>query len=258
MIDFHNHIIPGVDDGAANLEEACGALAAMWAQGVRTVVATPHLRGGMTRDARELEGFLNRVETAWTALVAEASDRLPELRLERGFEVMLDTPSPDLSNPSVRLAGTEFVLVEFPFMAVPPNGPSVLFDLRMQGWTPVVAHPERYSTFDVAQVAEWRRMGALMQVNCGSLLGKYGSDPRARAWSLVRNGMVDFLSSDFHARGGLHVAACREALEAAGGDVQARLLLEENAARLLENLPPEPVPPLRRRSSILERIFRRA
>src|SRR5690242_5303918 len=144
MIDFHNHVVPGVDDGAADLPQALAALAAFAAQGVDTVVATPHVSGAATLDPAALARTLARLDRGWEALRAAAAADFPALRLERGAEVMLDVPAPDLADPRLRLAGTPFVLVEFPFMAVPPHAGEALARLREAGWRPVLAHPERY------------------------------------------------------------------------------------------------------------------
>jgi protein-tyrosine phosphatase len=257
MIDLHSHVIPGVDDGAAGLDEAVAAVAAMRAQGVHTVVATPHLRGSTTRRPAELDAYRARVDTAWGTLVEAAARDLADVRLARGYEVMLDTPSPDLSDAGLRLAGTDFVLVEFPFMSIPVNSAGVLAHLRAEGWNPVVAHPERYGEFTVPLAAAWRAAGACLQVNAGSLLGRYGPGPRAHAWGLLRLGMADYLSSDYHARGELRVAAARTVLEEAGGGEQARLLMEDNPARLLLDQPPLPVAPLPEHRSLLARLLRR-
>ncbi|HEX5725173.1 MAG TPA: CpsB/CapC family capsule biosynthesis tyrosine phosphatase [Longimicrobiaceae bacterium] len=247
MIDFHNHLVPGVDDGAADLDESRTALETFRAQGVHTVITTPHYPASLAARPEALASFFAALDPAWERLRALAAAEFPDLRLERGVEVNLDLPQPDLSDPRLRLAGTRFVLCEFPFMAVPPNSAQVLFDLTILGWTPVVAHPERYGNLDEALHAadEWRRAGARLQVNCGSLLGRYGPQAHRLAWGLLREGWADYLCSDYHARGTCHVAACRAELEKAGGAEQARLLSEENPARLLAGEAPLPVPPLR-------------
>ena len=246
MIDFHNHVIPGVDDGAADLDASRAALAEYQAQGVTALVATPHLRGSETINEGMRELWLTRVDAAWERLREMAGREFPGLRLERGAEVMLDVPLPTLDDARIRLAGTRFVLVEFPYMTVPPRAGEVLFELAMAGWTPVLAHPERYANLDTGPdgVAEWHRRGTLLQVNCGSLLGRYGPQARDVAWGLLKAGVVDYLCSDFHTRGALHLAGCRAELERRGGAAQAALLMERNPALLLEGAPPEPVPPL--------------
>jgi protein-tyrosine phosphatase len=259
MIDFHSHLIPGVDDGAADAEGAAEALRVLAAEGVTAAVTTPHLKASLLDRPDACAAYLAQVDEAWEELLALGRAETPSLRLERGFEVMLDTPAPVLSDPRLRLAGTQFVLVEFPFMSVPPNAGSAIFELKLNGWTPVLAHPERYGNFtDLAAAEEWRQRGAYLQVNCGSILGRYGPEARDLAWGLLERGLVDYVSSDYHARGTPRMAECDAALREAGGHAQAELLLGGNAARLLDGQPPLPVPPLRRtRPSLLKRIFGR-
>lgn len=244
MIDFHNHLIPGVDDGASDPAQASEALRTFHAQGVRAIVATPHVSGAITRDPAALAGRLTELDGGWAALEGEAA-AFPDLRVLRGAEVMLDAPEVDLSDPRLRLGGTPFVLVEFPFMNVPPNAGQAIFALRMAGWVPVLAHPERYANLsDLAEAEEWRRVGALLQVNAGSLTGRYGSRANALAWGLLERGMVDYVCSDYHARGTLVTAECRTRLQERGAEAQAVLLMETNPGRLLAGDDPLPVPPL--------------
>ncbi|MFL5382965.1 MAG: tyrosine-protein phosphatase [Longimicrobiaceae bacterium] len=257
MIDFHNHLIPGVDDGAADLPQALAALAAFAEQGVETVVATPHLSGMTTLDPARLARALARVDAAWEELRRAAAGALPGVRLERGAEVMLDVPAPDFSDPRLRLAGTPFVLVEFPWMSVPPGAAQVLAGVRAAGWHPVLAHPERYPEASLGAAAEWRRAGAALQVNAGSLLGRFGEGPRRVAWGLLERGWADYLCSDFHARGRCATAEAAAALARAGGGLQVHRLTHENPARLLAGQPPLPVPALRRRPSLWRRILGR-
>lgn len=257
MIDFHNPLAPGVDDGAADLEEARVALAGLSGQGVHTIITTPHLQGSLAGE--RLQARLGELDEGWERLRALAAAEFPALRVERGAEVMLDILAPDLSDPRTRLADTRFVLVEFAHMAVPRNADQPLFQIKSSGWAPVLAHPERYSGLGSAldQVEHWRRMGTHLQVNAGSLLGRYGPRAREVAWRLVELGWADYLCSDYHARGRLSLVAAREALVARGGERQAELLLETNSARLLAGDPPLEVPPLPRPRSVLQRIFRR-
>ncbi|HYH82459.1 MAG TPA: CpsB/CapC family capsule biosynthesis tyrosine phosphatase [Longimicrobium sp.] len=254
MIDFHNHVIPGVDDGAADVAQSLAALETMRAQGAETVIATPHVNGADTRDAETRERVLGEIDAGWEALKAAAPDAP---RLERGAEVMLDVPALDLADPRLRLAGTRFVLVEFPYMSVPPNGTQALFDLKMQGWTPVLAHPERYANLSPAmdEADDWRRSGALLQVNAASLLGRYGDVARKAAWGLVERGWASYLCSDYHARGRYPVAEAVEALKQAGASEQAELLFRHNPARLLAGEAPLPVPPVFRRTPLWRRVL---
>jgi protein-tyrosine phosphatase len=257
MIDFHNHLIPAVDDGAADLEQALGALDTLWAQGVRGVVTTPHLSGSLTLNPPRLARRLEEMEPGWQALRDAAARRHPGLRLERGAEVMLDAPGCDLAEPRLRLAGTRFALVEFPFMTVPPFSAQLLGALRQAGWLPVLAHPERYGNASpqLDDARAWREAGALLQVNAGSLLGRYGEGPRRLAWGLLARGWADYLGSDFHARGRCALAEARQALVRAGAERQAFQLCEDNPARLLADLLPHGVAPVAPRPSLWRRLL---
>src|SRR3954452_20587922 len=249
MIDFHNHLVPAVDDGAADLPQALAGLGALAAQGAVAVVATPHLSGACTLDPAALERALAPIDRGWEALRRAAAGAFPGVRLERGAEVVLDVPAPALPDPRLRLAGTRFVLVEFPWMSVPPGAPRALAELREAGWHPVLAHPQRYAGAppSLADADEWRRAGAAVQVNAGSLLGRYGEGPRRAAWGLLERGWADYLCSDFHARGRCATAEAAAALARAGGAPQAQRLTHDNPARLLAGQPPLPVAPLRPR-----------
>lgn len=256
LTDFHNHLIPGVDDGAQDIAESRAGLQAMFESGVRSLVMTPHLQGSLTRRPEALAERLAELDAGWTRLTDELAGEFPEMRLGRGAEVMLDTPEPDFSDARVRLNGGPFVLVEFPFMTVPPQAERVLSAIRMGGWMPILAHPERYGGLDadVRAPGEWRRFGAYLQVNAGSILGRYGESARRIALTLLERGWVDYIASDYHARGRAHLRACRARLEEMGGAEHAHLLMEVNPARILEGEPPLPVPPLRTKRGLLARI----
>ncbi len=249
MLDFHNHLMPGVDDGAADLDEARAGLAELRAQGVNCVITTPHVRASLIQRTREFNGFLDVLDGAWASLVALARADFPEMRLERGAEVMLDVPRPDLTEDRIRLAGTSFVLLEFPFMNIPPHSTLAIRDLAQAGWVPVIAHPERYRNIppDYDLVEDWRDSGARIQVNAGSLIGYYGSAPKRVAWGLLERGCADYLSSDYHARGKCAVAACAAELRKRGAAAQLRALTLTNPERLVRNEFPVPVPPLESR-----------
>lgn len=256
LVDLHNHLMPGVDDGASTVNESRAALAAMQDAGVTSLIVTPHLRGSLTLEPRALEARLRELDEGWSRLKALASAEFPTIHLERGVELMLDTPAPDISDPRLRLAGGEFVLLEFPFMVVPPHSVHAIAELRMQGWKPVIAHPERYSGVDdrLEIVSEWRRCGGILQVNTGSLVGRYGEGAKRRAEALLERGWVDLLASDYHARGQLTLTAARAKLTEIGADQEARQLLMTNPGKIFQGEEPLPVQPLTFEHTLWERL----
>lgn len=217
-------------------------------QGVTTIITTPHLRASLLQQPVDLEDYFELVDSAWEALSEMVSAEFPQIRLERGFEIMLDTPQIDLSDPRLRLAGGKFVLVEFPFAVLPPNSSQILSGIKKAGYHPIVAHPERYVDMDgeLKIASEWRRVGASLQVNAGSLVGMYRPRAERLAWGLLRRGMVDYLSSDYHARGEPQVSAAVSALEKVRGHTQAELLTKVNPNNILNNTPPLDVAPIPR------------
>jgi protein-tyrosine phosphatase len=246
MIDFHSHLMPGVDDGAADLDESRSGLAAMREQGITTIITTPHIRASMTDRPRELEQYMSALDAAFDQLATLAATEFPDLRVERGVEMMLDTPQPSMGDLRLHLAGTIFVLMEFPYMTIPPNSSMAVRELRGRGVIPIVAHPERYSNMasNVDLIESWKDAGAYIQVNAGSFVGQYGNTARRLAWGILERGMADYLCSDYHSRGRLSVRACSAALLERGGAAQLRMLTLTNPQRMLRSEVPLPVEPL--------------
>ncbi len=246
MIDFHCHILPGVDDGAADQEECRAAIGRMHAQGVRDIVVSPHLASSALLRMEERERIERDLKSGWDTLRLIGATHFPDLRFYRGAELMLDHPNPHLELDWVRIAGTRSVLVEFLGMMIPPRAADVLAAMIRRGYVPVVAHPERYrnASLDCREARAWRDAGARLQVNCGSLLGGYGLDAEKRAWSLLQLSAVDYLASDYHARGPYPLTACEQALKSVGAGDQFAILMNTNPSRLLNNLDPVAVPPI--------------
>jgi len=264
IVDFHNHLLPGVDDGARRVEQSLESLRAMAAQGITTCLVTPHFDASLTRSNGMLAARLAQFDLAWDALiaaVAAAEDAAELPTLGRGTEVMLDEPDPDLSDPAIRLVGGPFVLVEFPSLRLPPNAEWGIANLVRSGWRPIVAHPERYRNLDteLLLLARLREAGACFQLNAGSLLGQHGESPERIARRLMACGWADYLASDHHARGEPATGAAVAMLRESGATEQAVRLSEENPARLLAGEPPLAVPPFSppQTSSWWTRLLRR-
>ncbi|HKK92508.1 MAG TPA: CpsB/CapC family capsule biosynthesis tyrosine phosphatase, partial [Longimicrobiales bacterium] len=241
------------------LDDALESIGRMVALGIRTIVTTPHFDASLMsgpHGGRRME----EVETGFARLEEAVARRFPEIELGHGFEVMLDDPHADLSDSRLRMAGTRFVLVEWPRMRVPPGTSAVLARLRDQGLTPVVAHPERYREGgDVRTLAQsWREAGAFLQVNHGSLTGRYGAAPERRAWSLLEEGLVDYLASDHHGRPhlDLQLDEVERRLEDFDAEEQLGMLVRTNPLRLLEDQEPLPVRPVQVSHGWRERLRR--
>ncbi len=255
LADIHTHVIPCVDDGAPDLESALQTLHQLVDGGVTTVAGTPHLNASNPSGKRRV-----RADQEWPGLVQSAAERLPGLRLHRGYEIQLDTPDLDLGDPELRLAGSRFALVEFLAFTVPTRSAEVLGRIAQNGHVPIVAHPERYWGYDrdFAVIPEWRAAGALLQVNAGSLLGEYGDSIRTIAHRFLREGWVDVIASDNHARPNrsLSIRAAWDYLVSSGLETEAALLLSTNPLRILKDQKPFEVGPAEFRGGLLTRLGR--
>lgn len=258
IVDFHSHMIPGVDDGSESLEQSLVALKNMWDQGITHVITTPHFKASNLKHPDEFDAEMGRIDEAWGELLPAVAKSLPKLRLDRGVELALDDPDPSVTDSRVRLAGTRFVLVEFPNFIIPPNSTRPLLHLRATGVTPIVAHPERYENLDDSfeMLHEWKRSGAFLQLDAGSLVGGYGPRAEDLAWRCLEAGVVDYLSSDYHARGDCLMAQASQRLRARGGGSQLNALTMSNGKRLVAGLDAIRIAPMRHTSSSLQRLRR--
>jgi len=227
FIDLHNHLVPGVDDGAATVAEALDALRALYAEGVRTLVATPHLLlPRLATDAaigRELDTHRRAFDRLAEAVSRERD--LPAVGL--GQEIW----APDAgamqrvaARTDVGLGGSGTLLVEFGFELRGTHA-EVIRAATAAGRQIVIAHPERYrypaGLEPLVVMGRWREMGAQLQVNVGSFTGHYqdhrpGSE--ALAWAMAAEGLVDIIATDHHGprRTGVSPLEGYEALRARG------------------------------------------
>jgi protein-tyrosine phosphatase len=244
--DFHSHLVPGVDDGARTLEDTLDSVARFTRLGIRKILTTPHLDGSLTKDPEGLEERLSEVTVAWEEAAAAIGRDFPEVEFKRGHEVMLDVPDVDFSDPRVRLAGTSFVLIEWPRLQVPPGTVQVLERILKEGYKPIIAHPERYIGIDRSAhvIKEWRDVGAHLQVNYASLFGRYGAAARSIAGHILKRGWASYLASDFHGHSSqkIYFREISDRLEEIGASEALGALCVTNPGRILRDEDPLPVP----------------
>ncbi|MGD8321231.1 MAG: hypothetical protein PVJ02_12265 [Gemmatimonadota bacterium] len=244
IADFHSHLVPAVDDGARTLDDTLNAVERMTLVGIRRITTTPHLEGRLTQNPEGLEARLGEITEAFDQAATAVGTRFPDVDFRRGNEIMLDAPDVDVSDARVRLGGTSFVLVEWPRLHLPPGTTQVLRRIRSEGVHPIVAHPERYIGIDLELAWAWREAGAYLQVNYGSLHGRYGAAARTLAFRLLRRGWADYLSSDFHGRPDQKIYRLEAAakLTELGGEEALAYMSVTNPGRVLRDEEPLPVP----------------
>lgn len=195
--DMHSHLLPGVDDGIATDEQALTCLRQLADWGIRHVVTTPHVSRDLfpRNTSASLRAGLEKLQTL------TADHQLP-VRVEVAAEYMLDDFFPALvrANDLLTFGSERYVLIETGFVAVPHFLESVLFELQTGGYTPVLAHPERYRFFwnDEPALARLREQGCLFQLNWMAMVGQYGPQALQQAQRLLKNEWVDFVGSDLH------------------------------------------------------------
>jgi len=251
LTDIHNHLAPGVDDGSQSPDESIRHLTAMAADGVARIAITPHLNGTLVH---EPDGFALRMDAlqhAYDELAKAARGRegLPPITYAQ--EIYL----PDAGSAAAKVLwadrrvgypGTRYCLIEFGFQLANDTAP-IVSAVVGAGRRPIIAHPERYSrgkalvTLD--EIESWRRAGAILQVNAGSLAGRFGEGIAKLGWRLVTRGMASLVATDHHAdaRGYSLIEAAR-ALDARGASEQRQLLTHENPNRILDDRDVVPVP----------------
>ncbi len=196
MIDIHTHILPGVDDGAKTLDDSVRMIRQAVDAGVTALCATPHVLNQVTPD---LDRSINH---SFRILQARVRENGLNIRLMLGSEIYL---RPDI----ISLRGHSFfslnqtgrhVLIELPLGEIPAGTDRLVYDLRLEGITPIIAHPERSLTRprQLQEIDGLVSQGALMQVNAGSLLDHFGRLCRKMTESLLDSGLVHVVASDAH------------------------------------------------------------
>lgn len=247
MIDIHTHVLPGIDDGADSMDDALEMLAVASDSGVKVLVTTPHcnIPGEFDNYASE------ELSRLWNHLAERAKRAGIGLKLCRGMEIFATEDLPDLlaERHVWTLNGTKYFLTEFDFGEDPGFCRHILKKCADLGFCPIVAHPERYFFVqeDPEIAYEWCRSGYGLQINKGSLLGKFGRDSERTAHVLMDHGLVACVASDAHGARlrNTDMEEIRDYLLEEYGRDYARLVLEENPLRILtgkELLGYEPIP----------------
>lgn len=242
VIDLHSHVLPGLDDGARDLDEAVGICRAAAADGVEVLAATPHVRDDFPTTPELMETALAEVRAAAGGV----------LRLVAGGELALselDRPTSELVR--FGLAGNPgYLLIETPYVGWPLDLVERVFRLRLEGITPVIAHPERNPDVQrqPALLQPVVAGGALVQLTAGSIDGRLGPRASACGRALLDLGLAHLVASDAHAPT-VRAAGMSHAARSLDDAELARWLTEDLPRAIVDDtpLPPRPTRPTRRR-----------
>lgn len=201
-VDIHSHILFGIDDGAKTIEDSKFLMQSMLDMGFSQCITTPHTIEHVWDNTKE--SILEKQRE-----VRELSPDLSQkLQLRAASEYMMNDSFVKLfqSEPLLTLKD-KYVLVEMSYLSPPIQLFDILFQLQLAGYTPVLAHPERYSFFhhNFSEYKKLKKAGCLFQLNLLSTMGYYGPDVTIAAEKLLKKGMIDFTGSDAHHK--MHIDA---------------------------------------------------
>ncbi len=190
MIDIHTHILPGVDDGAANMDEAIEMAKIAEQDGIRHIIATPHLSDPELRQ-KEIE-----------SRTAEVNEALQEAGVNVTIYPGAEIPIFMLDDEDCRigLAGSRYLLVEFPFTGMLPVSSEIFGHLTGRGYKIIIAHPERnYAVMQNPQfLLDLLSPDVTLQITAGSLTGEMGKEAMSLARYLLKKKVVAHMASDAH------------------------------------------------------------
>ena len=190
MIDLHCHILPGIDDGAVDMQTSIDMAMIAAEDGIETIVATPHIKDILHSTVK------------LRALVTQLNIHLKSQNIP--VKVLLGGDVFALINPSCfkdyTINNSRYILIEFPHNYLPSNSKAILFSLAIQGLCPIITHPERNLAImkKVDLLLDMLHSNVLVQITAGSLTGEFGRDEQACANYLLRKEAVHFIATDAH------------------------------------------------------------
>jgi protein-tyrosine phosphatase len=251
VIDLHAHILPALDDGARDLDDALELARAAVADGVHTIAATPHVRGDYPTTAEQVEEGVRALRAAF------ARENI-ELELLPGGELSLDALA-ELDDEAVRRFGLggnrNVILIEMPYVGFPTELGAAVRRLRDKRITPLIAHPERNADVhnDPERLEALIRSGALVQITAASIDGRLGRTTRATTERLLELELAHTLASDAHTPD-IRAAGLSQARRAVG-DALGRWLTEDVPDALIRGIALTTRPPYERAGT--RRFWRR-
>ena len=194
--DIHTHLLPNADDGAKDLQDALALVKMAWENGTRAIVLTPHFREPYKKNTPEM---LQQMFVKFQQTVAE---NYPDMKLYLGNEIHYQSEVPVwlCEEKVLPMCGSEYALLEFSSKPLRSRVVSAVLNVLQAGFTPIIAHAERYEVFrmDESLVDEVLNLGALIQLNADSVLGKHGFGVKRFCHKMLKQEQAHFIASDAH------------------------------------------------------------
>lgn len=200
--DMHNHVLPGIDDGAKTIADSLVLIQGLKDLGIDRCIATPHIISGLYDNTTE------DIAQALCKIVKELDSRGIEFSIDHSAEYMIDEGFLNILNHNrLRALPNNYVLIEMSYLAESSMLLEAIYRLQSEGYVPVLAHPERYNYYhqDFNQYKLIKEMGGLLQLNVLAISGYYGSQVKLAASRLIKEGMYDFVGTDMHHERHLHL-----------------------------------------------------
>ena len=194
--DMHSHLIPAIDDGATSLEESINMIKVLHELGFQKVITTPHVMNDFYKNtSKTILGGLELVRT-------ELQKQNISVEIEAAAEYYLDYEFEEKIKAGNLLTFSDnYILVETSFLEAPPNFKKMIFQLQLEGYKVILAHPERYSFMNMEDYEDLQSRSVFMQLNLLSLIGHYGTDVQNKANMMIEKELINFVGTDCHNMG---------------------------------------------------------
>lgn len=192
MIDIHSHIVFGVDDGPSTIDDSVEMVYQAERAGIKVIIATPHFNENLFETGKVAENYCE--------LLLRTVDY--DVTIKLGYEVLLNPYIIDIldNDDFFTLDNSRFMLIEFPFSLIPINSHEIIYELQLKDVIPIIAHPERCTSFVRCfdDFMDFIEAGCMVQLDAASIMGVYGKKTRHFAKKLIMDNVVDFVASDAH------------------------------------------------------------
>ena len=192
FVDIHSHILPGIDDGAKNIEDSLKIVSKMKDLGFSKIIGTPHIYPGL------YDNNLNSIMNSYDKISKKISN---QIQINCAAEYMLENNLIKKINEEKLLCLKEnYVLVEMSFLKETTNLSEIIFELKTNNYHPVLAHPERYLYYRNMKnkIFKLKKIGCMFQLNLLSITGYYGKDVLKMSNFLLKNDLIDFVGTYIH------------------------------------------------------------